>query len=121
MKKEFSQTVGANTIAPKKYDFIRNNQTINRIKLKESNFTRRQTLDFPVIVTTILHVFKESVQFNISTILLQLGEKPLTGAAFSSARHKIKIDFFKEINTSIYNHVATLKPKLWKGYPLIVA
>ncbi len=54
-KKEFSQTVGANPIVPKiKYDFIYNNQTINNFNLKESDFARKSTLDFPVIVTTIL-------------------------------------------------------------------
>ena len=67
----------------------------------------------------ILNLFKESAEFNLATLLPQIGIKPVKGATFSIARYKIKLSFFLELNKMMSEHIQTLKPKLWKGFRLI--
>jgi energy-converting hydrogenase A subunit M len=93
--------------------------TINDIRVKETNFTRDNKLNFPSIVLLILHLFKESVEFNLATFLPLLGINPVTGAAFSIARYKIKLGFFLELNVKMQTHIASLEPKRWKGFRVI--
>ena len=83
------------------------------------DFTRQAPLSFPIVVSSILHLFKESVEFNLSKILPQLGNKIAGTAAFSAARYKIKPTFFQALNALVVKHIATLKPITWKGYQLI--
>jgi Transposase DDE domain len=66
-----------------------------------------------------LHLFKESVEFNLSKILPLLGNKIVGAAAFSAARYKIKPSFFQALNTLVVDHLQTFKPKTWNGYQLI--
>ena len=101
------------------FDFIRNPLTINDIRVNKTDFTRDSKLDFPSVALLILHLFKESVEFNLATFLPFLGKKPVTGACFSIARYKIKLDFFLDLNAKMESHLATLPSKLWKGFRLI--
>jgi hypothetical protein len=93
--------------------------TVNDIRVKETDFTRNNKLNFPSIVLLILHLFKESVEFNLATFLPLLGVKPITGAAFSIARYKIKLSFFLELNAKMQTYIASLEPKQWKGFRVI--
>lgn len=71
------------------------------------------------MVSTILNLFKESVEYNISTVLPFLCLKPVTGAAFSLARYKIKLSFFKDLNKIPINFHQKEPSRLWKGHQLI--
>ncbi|TAF74588.1 MAG: hypothetical protein EAZ53_08035 [Bacteroidetes bacterium] len=73
----------------------------------------------PVINEVDWVLFKESVEYNLATLLPKLDLKPVKGSAFSIARYKLKIDFFLELNKMVFNHIEALKPKLWKNYRLI--
>lgn len=72
-----------------------------------------------MVVSSILNLFKESVEYNLSTILPFLNVKPVTGAAFSLARYKIDLSFFKDLNKILVNFHHEMPLKLWKGYQLI--
>ncbi len=72
-----------------------------------------------MVVSAILNLFKESVEYNISTILPDLGLKPVTGAAFSKARYKIDLSFFKDLNRILEDFHKGNPSILWKGYRLI--
>jgi Transposase DDE domain len=93
--------------------------TINSFRVAKTDFTRKASLSFPVVVTSILHLFKESVTFNLSQILPQLDKKMVGVAAFSAARYKIKFDFFVALNTLVVQHIESLNPKTWNSYRLI--
>jgi hypothetical protein len=67
----------------------------------------------------ILNLFKESVEFNLATFLPKIQCKPVSGAAFSIARYKIKIAFFHELNKLLSSHIQSMPPKLWNGFRLI--
>jgi hypothetical protein len=71
------------------------------------------------VALMILNLFKESVEYNLATVLPKIQYKSVSGAAFSIARYKIKIAFFHELNKFLYAHIKTLPPKLWKGFRLI--
>jgi Transposase DDE domain len=64
-------------------------------------------------------LFKESLDFNLLTILPQISDKLVKASAFSTARYKIKASFFIDLNQLILNHIVNHKPKLWKGLKLI--
>lgn len=59
------------------------------------------------------------MEYNLAILLPKLDKKPVKSPAFSIARYKIKIDFFLELNKIVYEHIETLKPKLWKNYRLV--
>jgi hypothetical protein len=59
------------------------------------------------------------VEYNISTLLPLFNQKPVTGAAFSIARYKIDLSFFKELNKILVNFHQRHHSKLWKGFQLI--
>ena len=107
------------SLLKKTCDFIGNKLTISTYRLSETDFSRESPLSFPIVVSSILHLFKESVEFNISQILPSLGKRIVTGAAFSKAREKIKIEFFKDLNSLQLGTIKSLKVKLWKGYQLL--
>jgi hypothetical protein len=71
------------------------------------------------VVSSILNLFKESVEYNISTLLIQLNLKPVTGAAFSLARYKIDLSFFKDLNKLLVDFHQQSSCKRWKGFQLI--
>ena len=71
------------------------------------------------MVSTILNLFKESVEYNIFTILPGISSKVVTGAAFSKARYKISLSFFKDLNEILADHHKYHPSQLWRGYQLI--
>jgi len=66
----------------------------------------------------ILNLFKESVEYNLLFLLPSLGIKPVSGAAFSLARYKIKLSFFVELNRLLVDYCQE-GGELWKGYRLL--
>lgn len=93
--------------------------TLNVYKRRKSDFTRDRILTFPIVVCSILHLFKESVEFNISNTLSFFDKETVSGSAFSKARDKIRNVFFKDLNVLLLDHIQSLKPNLWKGYQLL--
>jgi len=59
------------------------------------------------------------VEYNLSTLLPYLNVKPVTGAAFSLARYKIDLSFFKDLNKILVDFHQKSIPKLWNGFQLI--
>lgn len=103
----------------KAFDFIHNNGSIDNYTTDCGCFTRNRILTFSVVVSTILNLFKESVEYNLSIVLPLLNTKPVTGAAFSLARFKIHISFFKDLNRILIDFHQKAPSKLWKGFQLI--
>lgn len=101
------------------YNFICNNQNIRSYLRSDTDFTRKSQLTFPAVVLKILHSFSDSVEYNLATFLPKLNLKPVTAGAFSVARYKIKIDFFKDLDNELRQIVESIEPKRWKGYRLI--
>lgn len=66
-----------------------------------------------------MNLFKESVSYNLSSILPDLGLKTVSGAAFSKARYKIDLSFFKDLNQILIDYHKDVPGKLWRGYRLI--
>ena len=82
-------------------------------------FTRNRKLTFPAVVCSLLNLFKESVEYNLSVLSPLFNQQPVTGAAFSLARYKIDISFFKDLNkilVDLNNKEAVVR---WKGFQLI--
>ena len=100
------------------FNFIHNNQSIS-ILTTEGSFKRVRKQTFCSVALMILNLFKESVEFNLATFLPKIQCKPVSGAAFSIARYKIKIAFFHELNNLISSHIQAMPPKLWNGFRLI--
>jgi hypothetical protein len=103
----------------KTFDFIHQKSNLKTYSVESIFFTRSRILTFPMIVSSILHLFKESVEYNLSTILPFLNTRPVTGAAFSLARYKITLSFFKDLNKILVDFHQDGPSKLWKGYQLI--
>lgn len=100
-------------------NFICNNQNISNYLHSDTNFTRVNKLTFSAVVLKILHSFSDSVEYNLATFLPKLKLKQVTAGAFSIARYKIKIDFFKDLDTELCQIIESIQPKRWKGYRLI--
>lgn len=66
-----------------------------------------------------MNLFKDSVEYSLTTFLPELWCESVTGAAFSLARYKIKIALFLELNNRMTAHILELPPKLWNGFQLI--
>lgn len=107
------------SLLKKTFDFIHNNPERKQYLTQPIFFKRNRTLTFPVVVSSILNLFKESVEYNISTLLSQLNLKPVTGAAFSLARYKIDLSFFKDLNKIVVDFHQQASSKRWKGFQLI--
>jgi hypothetical protein len=75
-------------------------------------------LSFPVVASSILHLFKESVEFNLQKILPAIA-KPVTGSAFTQARYKIKPAFFEDLSRLVVDSYKGADKKLWKGLVLL--
>jgi hypothetical protein len=59
------------------------------------------------------------VEYNIASILPCFNLEPVTGAAFSLARYKISLSFFKDLNKVLVNFHQKAPSTLWKGFQLI--
>jgi hypothetical protein len=103
----------------KTFDFIQDRNSFSQYFKEPIFFTRKRNLSFPIVVSTILNLFKESVEYNISTILPTLSSKAVTGAAFSKARYKISLSFFKDLNKILADYHKQNPSQLWRGYRLI--
>ena len=104
----------------KVFDFISCESTANLYSCEPTFFTRNRILGFNSVAISILHLFKESVEFNISTFLPLLNIPKVSGAAFSKARYKIALPFFKALNGMLIEHYQRSEgKKLWKGFQLI--
>lgn len=66
-----------------------------------------------------MNLFKESVEYNISVLLPSLKLKAVSAAAFSLARYKIDLSFFKDLNQVLVDFHQSERTRLWKGYQLI--
>jgi hypothetical protein len=99
--------------------FIHNPETISDFKEDESFFTRKGKLSFSSITILLMNLFKDSVEYSLTTFLPELSSKCITGSSFSLARYKIKIAFFLELNNMMKEHILELPPKLWNGFQLI--
>jgi len=107
-------------VSPKKtFDFVYNNSKLQQYTTEAVFFTRKRSLTFPVVVSSLLNLFKESVEYSISTILPTFDLKPVTGSAFSLARYKIDLSFFKDLNKILVDFNQKAPGKLWKGFQLI--
>ncbi|MFT6882294.1 MAG: hypothetical protein ACI8TA_003468 [Cyclobacteriaceae bacterium] len=84
-----------------------------------TNFTRQSPLSFPAVVTSILHLFKESVEFNLHKLFVDLEGNTITGSAFSQARYKINAFFFKDLTDLVRMGYDSSNKLLWKGHLLI--
>ncbi|MGH9878030.1 MAG: IS4 family transposase [Nitrososphaerales archaeon] len=97
-----------------------NNQKVtDRYRKSEADFSRTSPLSFPVVVSSVLHLFKESVEFNLQKILPELKTEVVTGSAFTQARYKIRADFFKELAKTTVLAYDDWDLRLWKGHRLI--
>lgn len=72
-----------------------------------------------MVVSSILNLFKESVEYNLGTLLPYFNLKPVTGAAFSLARFKVSLSFFKDLNKIMVDFHQKAPDVLWKGFQLI--
>lgn len=70
-------------------------------------------------MSTLLHLFKESVEFNIRELLPKLDVKPVTASAFTQSRYKIKTEFFTTLVDKVTACYQRNSKKLWHGYRLI--
>jgi len=64
----------------------------------------------------VLHLFKESTEFDTEDVLTKLGKPEVTGSAFSQARYKIEWRFFSDlcaVSSEDYDRFSTAR---WKGY-----
>ncbi|MFC3563163.1 IS4 family transposase [Pedobacter jamesrossensis] len=59
------------------------------------------------------------MEYNISMLLPFFKLRPVSGAAFSLARYKIDISFFKELNRIVVDFHQEHQMKLWHGFQLI--
>jgi hypothetical protein len=93
--------------------------TISEFRSSSKDFTRDRTLNFSFVVFSILNLFKDSVETTLPSLLSYFNKKPITAAAFSIARYKVKFEIFKKINSLIIENSQNLSKKTWKGYNLI--
>lgn len=66
-----------------------------------------------------MHLFKESVEFNLDQLLGSFKSRLITGSAFSQARYKIKPVFFSDLNDQLKTGYDQSNKQLWKGHLLI--
>jgi hypothetical protein len=72
-----------------------------------------------LIITAILGLFKESVEFRLAHLSSTLSIAQVSGSAFSQARYKIRPEFFQALNQLVVNHNEKGLRKRWKGYGLV--
>ena len=101
------------------FAFIHESKTVNDFSVNTQDFSRERKLNFATITISILHLFKESVEYKVLSFLPSLGLSNVSGAAFSYARYKIKLSLFLELNAKLFLYHKALPPKLWNGFRLI--
>lgn len=101
------------------FDFLHSQDSIARYRKSSQDFIRSSPLSFPVIATSILRLFKESVEYHLQEILPALGSRPVTGSAFAQGRYKIDPIFFRDLNRLVTDTYRTSAKKLWKGHVLL--
>ena len=96
-----------------------------RHRQSETDFTRKRSLTFVVVVMFLLNMLKRSLQdeldefFNIEKKALVAARK-VTKSAFSQARKKLKPDVFIELNQVQVNYFYEhFDFKTWYGYRLV--
>ncbi|MCP4298900.1 MAG: hypothetical protein GY786_25280, partial [Proteobacteria bacterium] len=94
---------------------------MRKYRSSEKDFSRERTLTFPVVVKSILHLFKESVEYNMQKVLPLLGESPVTGSAFSQARYKVRYEFFCDLCSLVRDFYEDMPKKRWKGIYRLIA
>jgi len=71
------------------------------------------------VASTVLHLFKESVEYNLLNFLPDIGSGPVSASAFSQARYKVKGDFFRDLHEMVSEWAGSRGPTpTWKGYAL---
>ena len=103
----------------KLFDFLRDPQKTTLYKRSSKDFIRSSPLSFEVVVGSILHLFKESVEFNLQNLLPEMGIRPVTGSAFTQARYKIKPELFCRLLEFLNDSYKSSVKKLWKGHLLL--
>lgn len=101
------------------FDFLQSPEKIELYRKSDTDFTRASPLSFPVVVSSILHLFKESVEFNLQETLPEITSKPVTGSAFSQARYKVKPGLFEDLNKIVAETYHLSNKKRWKGHCLL--
>lgn len=86
---------------------------------RKDDFSRRRELGFTSTALMILHLFKESVAFNLVKVLPKVGCRKVSESAFTQARYKIKWEFFRQLTTLLHSHYLNGARKLWKGMTVI--
>ncbi|MEM6831257.1 MAG: IS4 family transposase [Bacteroidota bacterium] len=100
------------------FEFLHNTETAKQFKIGKKSFTRERSLPFPTVVTSILHLFKESVEYNLlSDKLKKIISGESSSAAFSKARYKVKCKFFKRLCSMTFSSYLRMScKKRWKGF-----
>lgn len=98
---------------------MENESEYARFKAHPADFTRASPLSFGVVVSSILHLFKESVEYNMQTLLPALNVCPVSGSAFTQARYKVLAEVFEELCTLCEQAYEASDRERWKGYRLL--
>lgn len=101
------------------FSLLHTEEEFSPFKTDPEDFTRKSPLSFAVVASSILHMFKESVEFNMQKVLKSLGAKPVTGSAFTQARYKIKPKLFETLCDKVADTYEASGKILWKGYRLL--
>lgn len=101
------------------FSFIHETKTATDFSVATQDFSRSRKLSFTTIAISILHLFKESVEHKVLSFLPLLSLPTVSGAAFSYARYKIKLDLFLALNNKLSSYHNSLPAKLWNGFRLI--
>lgn len=99
--------------------FIHESHTATDFTVTDKDFTRNRKLNFVTMVISILHLFKESIEYKVLSFFPLLGVPIVSGAAFSKARYKIKLNLFLTLNGRLSHYAKSLPPNLWNGFRLI--
>lgn len=68
---------------------------------------------------TILHSFKESVEYNLEEVLPSLSTRVVTGSAFSQRRYQVSSKFFKALSMLPYGYYQNMDKRTWNGHLLL--
>jgi DDE family transposase len=101
-------------------------QTRQRYRVKDQDWTRQRKLSFHRVATLILRGHKLSQQNALNRLFRELGEveQVATASAYTQARHKLKPELFIELNQLVVSHYYRLYDeqhgvRRWHGRRLI--
>lgn len=85
--------------------FIESDSTIEKYRLKASDFTRNRKLPFNLLVLCMIKLLRKSIQLEIQAFLKDINLKltKYTSSAFVQSRKKINPDLFYDLNQLIVN------------------